>query len=154
MHTLLLSREFLSEGAWQVKMKSPFEMVVSALRALDAEVTDTTALAQRLNDLGQPLYGKQEPTGYPNTGESWSSSAGLLGRMNFATALLAGQIPGVKVNVDQLRASDVRRAMQALGGVEPSSATVAALERSSGGKPPAPDVLATVVIASPDFQKR
>ena len=37
METLLLSREFLSEGAWQAKVKTPFELVVSALRALQAE---------------------------------------------------------------------------------------------------------------------
>ena len=77
METLLLSREFLSEGAWQAKVKSPLEMVVSALRALNADVTDTAALAQRLTELGQPLYGKVEPTGYPNTAEAWSELGGI-----------------------------------------------------------------------------
>ena len=52
--------------------------MVSSLRALNAQVTDTTRVAQRITELGQPLYGKQEPTGYPNTGEAWASSAGLL----------------------------------------------------------------------------
>ena len=72
------------------KIKSPLEMVASSLRALNAEVTDTTAVAQRLADLGQPLYAKVEPTGYPNTSASWANSVGLLGRMNFASALAAG----------------------------------------------------------------
>jgi len=27
--------------------------------------TDTNTLAQRIADLGEPLYGKLEPTGYP-----------------------------------------------------------------------------------------
>ena len=97
METLLLSREFLSEGAFQAKTKSPLELVVSSLRAFNAEMTDTTAVAQRLTELGQPLYGKSEPTGYPNTGELWTNSAGLLARMNFATALTAGQITGVSI---------------------------------------------------------
>ena len=69
METMLRSREFMSEGAWRAKLKSPLEMVASSLRALNADVTDTTALAQRITELGQPLYGKQEPTGYPNTGD-------------------------------------------------------------------------------------
>jgi uncharacterized protein (DUF1800 family) len=152
--TMLLSREFLSEGAFRAKLKSPLEMVVSSLRALNANVTDTTALAQRVADLGQPLYGKQEPTGYPNTSEIWASSAGLLGRMNFATALTAGQIAGVKVDSSALASSDPRRAAAQLLGVEPSADTLAALQKGFDGKPPAPAVLATVLIASPDFQKR
>jgi len=97
METLLLSKEFLSEGAWRSKVKSPFEMVTSSLRALNADVTDTAALAQRIAELGQPLYAKVEPTGYPNTSERWTNSLGLLGRMNFASALFAGQIFGIKV---------------------------------------------------------
>jgi uncharacterized protein (DUF1800 family) len=154
METLLTSREFLSEGAFQSKLKSPLEMVVSALRALNAEVADPAAVAQRITELGQPLYGKVEPTGYPNTGESWASSAGLLARMNFATALLSGQIAGVKVNADAIPSGDVRRAVTGLIGVEPSPDVVATIDRSADGKTPASTVLATVLIGSPDFQKR
>ena len=154
METLLLSKEFLSEGAWQAKVKSPLEMVVSSMRALNAEVTDTTVIAQRIADLGQPLYGKVEPTGYPNTGESWMSSAGLLGRMNFASALLANQISGVKVTADPLVANGLRRAMTEFAGVEPSPQVMAAVDKSAEGKPPTPTVLATVLVGSPDFQKR
>ena len=54
METLLFSREFLSDGAWQAKVKTPFELVTSAIRALDAELTDTTAVSQRLTEMGQP----------------------------------------------------------------------------------------------------
>ena len=106
LQTMFTSPEFLSEGAWQAKLKSPLEMVVSAVRALDAEVTDTFALAQRIADLGEPLYGKLEPTGYPNTGEAWTNTAGLLGRINFATALTAGQVPGVKVDISRFNFKD------------------------------------------------
>jgi uncharacterized protein (DUF1800 family) len=154
VETMLLSREFLSEGAFRAKLKSPLEMVVSSLRALNANVTDTSALAQRIAELGQPLYGKQEPTGYPNSSEMWASSAGLLGRMNFANALTAGQIAGVKVETSALASSDTRRAAAQLLGVEPSAATLAAIQKGFDGKPPTPAVLATVLIASPDFQKR
>src|SRR5207249_9345130 len=48
LQTMFNSTEFLSEGAWQTKLKSPLEMVVSAVRALNADVTDTVALAQRI----------------------------------------------------------------------------------------------------------
>src|SRR5262245_51547093 len=58
LETMFESREFFSSGSWQSKLKSPLEMVVSAARALNAETTDTFALAQRIAELGQPLYGK------------------------------------------------------------------------------------------------
>src|SRR5688572_11446030 len=133
LETMLLSREFMSEGAWQTKLKSPLEMVLSAVRALDAEVTDTTALAQRISDLGQPLYGKVEPTGYSNTGEGWANSAGFLGRINFASALAAGEIQGVKVNADGLsRKADIA-AERLLGGAA-SPATLAVLDKSLDDK--------------------
>jgi uncharacterized protein (DUF1800 family) len=154
METLLLSKEFLSEGAWRSKVKSPLEMVASSLRAVDADVTDTTAIAQRIADLGQPLYAKAEPTGYPNTSEAWGNSLGLLGRMNFASALFAGQIAGVKVNPDVIAAPGVRKAMVSLTGVEASRETIAAVEKGAGDKPPSPAFIATALIGSPDFQKR
>jgi uncharacterized protein (DUF1800 family) len=154
METLLLSKEFLSEGAWRSKVKSPLEMVASSLRALDADVTDTTAVAQRIADLGQPLYAKVEPTGYPNTSAGWANSVGLLGRMNLASALLAGQVDGVKVRPEALQTTDLRRAMLTLTGVEASPEAVAAVEKSAGGKPPTPALIATALIGSPDFQKR
>jgi uncharacterized protein (DUF1800 family) len=153
METLLLSREFMSEGAWQAKVKTPFELVVSALRALDADVTETTALVQRLTDMGMPPYGRVDPAGYPNTAEAWSGSAGLLGRMNFANALTAGLITGVKADATAIASQGARRAFTDVTGYEPAAETVTAIE-GSGGERPNPNVIAGAIIASPDFQKR
>ena len=154
METLLLSREFMSEGAWQAKVKTPFELVVSALRALDADVTDTTALAQRLTEMGMPPYGRVDPAGYPNTADAWSGSAGLLGRMNFANALTTGLIAGVKADAAAIASQGVRRAFMDVTGYEPAAETVAAIEQGAGGERPQPNIVAGAIIASPDFQKR
>ncbi|MBM3795104.1 MAG: DUF1800 domain-containing protein [Acidobacteria bacterium] len=97
MRTLLTSNEFFSEGAWRAKLKSPLEIVVSAARALDADVTNALPLAKSIEELGQPLYRKEEPTGYYNTAEEWTNTAGLLGRMNFAASLASNQFQGTKV---------------------------------------------------------
>ena len=121
METLLRSPEFLSEGACRAKLKSPFEMVVSSRRALDADRSPSRAVARRITELGQPLYRKEEPTGYSDTGDAWTSTAGLLGRMNFATALVTGQIAGTKVDADAMASLGVRRAMTEITGVEPSA---------------------------------
>jgi len=154
METMLLSKEFLSEGAWRSKVKSPLEMVASSLRALDADITDTAAVAQRIADLGQPLYAKAEPTGYPTTSESWTNSVGLLGRMNFASALLAGRINGVTIEPDAIVNRDFSHSMVTLTGVEASPAAIAAVARSAGDSAPAPSLIATALIGSPEFQKR
>jgi uncharacterized protein (DUF1800 family) len=152
VETMLTSREFLSEGAWQAKLKSPLEMVVSSVRVLGADVTDSAALAQRIADLGQPLYGKAEPTGYSTTADAWASSAGFLGRINFAGALAAGQIEGVKVDLTQLPGKGDAAARRLLGTAV-SPATSKLLEKPEG-EPLSPASIAAVVLASPDFQRR
>ena len=154
METLLLSREFMSEGAWQAKVKTPFELVTSALRALDADVTDSTALAQRVSEMGMPLYGRVDPKGYPNTADAWSGSAGLLARINFANALTTGAIAGVKADPNGIASQGVRKTLTDLTGAEPAAETVAAIEQGANGEPPRPNIVAGAIIASPDFQKR
>src|SRR5215813_2772395 len=52
LETMFSSTEFLSEGAWLAKMKSPLEMVASAIRAMDADTNDAFTLVQRVSDLG------------------------------------------------------------------------------------------------------
>ena len=106
LETMFTSPEFFSEGAWQAKIKSPFEMVVSAVRAVGGETSDTFTLVQKIADLGEPLYNKLEPTGYPNTGDAWLSTAGVMGRMNFSAALASGLVPGVKLDASRLEGKD------------------------------------------------
>ena len=154
MEALLLSREFMSEGAWQAKVKTPFELVTSALRALDADVSDTTALAFRLSEMGMPLYARIDPKGYPNTADAWSGSAGLLARINFANALTTGLITGVKADASAVASQGVRKALMDLTGYEPAADTVAAIEQGASGEKPNPNIVAGAIIASPDFQKR
>src|ERR1041385_5829460 len=97
MRTMIDSKEFWSVGAYRSKMKSPLEMVVSAVRAVDGDVDYAFALVNQVAQLGEPLYRKQEPTGYSNSSEAWLNSAGLVARMNFALQLADGKVPGVKV---------------------------------------------------------
>jgi uncharacterized protein (DUF1800 family) len=154
LQTMFSSVEFMSEGAWQAKMKSPLEMVVSSVRAVNADVIDTTALAQRIADLGQPLYGKVEPTGYPNTGEAWTNTASVLGRINFATALLGGPMPGVKVDMSRFNFKDPSAVAGDLLGTAPSPQTLASIEKGIQSKEATPSLITTLVLSSPDFQRR
>ena len=155
LQTLFSSTEFLSDAAWQAKVKSPLEMVVSAVRAVDGDVSDTFVLAQRIADLGEPLYGKVEPTGYPNTSEGWTNTAGVLGRINFANALASDQIPGVKVDRDRFSGKRTSDVAADLLNAAPSASTLAAIEKSvEGSTASSSSLLPALVIGSPDFQRR
>jgi uncharacterized protein (DUF1800 family) len=154
LQTMFTSVEFMSEGAWQAKMKSPLEMVVSSIRALNADVTDTFALAQRIADLGEPLYGKVEPTGYPNTGEAWTNTSGVLGRINFATALSSGQVQGVKADMSRFNFKDPATVAGEILSAPPSPQTLTAIDKGIQDKEATPSLLTSLILSSPDFQRR
>lgn len=97
LRVLFESKEFWAKNATKAKIKSPLEFVVSAVRATEAEVDNGFALAEVVGRW-KPLYRKQEPTGYSNASADWVNSSGLLERMNFATALAANRLPGVKLD--------------------------------------------------------
>jgi uncharacterized protein (DUF1800 family) len=137
LRSMFDSKEFWSEAAYRAKLKSPFEMVVSAARAMDAEVDKTQALARALARLGQPLYRKAEPTGYSGKEEEWANSASLLARFNFAQALASNRVAGVQV--------DPARTPQVPG--------ISAETRAAAAKA-GPGGAAAILLASPEFQRR
>jgi len=152
MRTMLRSREFWSEAAHRSKVKSPFEMVVSSLRATGADVTFAFGVANRIADLGQPLYRKQEPTGYPNKGSEWVNSAALLGRMNFALDLVQNKLPGVHVDAPSLE-GDPQQVARRLLFADASPQTQSAIEKGLAEKKDT-SVVAGLVLGSPEFQRR
>jgi uncharacterized protein (DUF1800 family) len=154
LKTMFDSREFFSTGAWQAKLKSPLEMVVSAVRAVDADAIDTFALAKSIAELGQPLYGKAEPTGYSNTGEGWANTAGLLGRMNFASALVDGRLPGVHVETARFDGKPPVAIGAALLSTAPSKQMEVALQAGLQNTAATTRTIVSLVLASPDFQRR
>ncbi len=157
MKTMLNSKEFWSEGAYRAKVKTPFEMVASAARALDANVIDGWALANQVGTLGEPLYRKLEPTGYSNLNSEWVNSAALLGRMNFALQLAQNHVESVKVDVSRFGddPSEVAKALMFRAMSPQTRAAIdKALEDNKDNKQKNPALVAALVIGSPDFQKR
>ncbi|MFL6672891.1 MAG: DUF1800 domain-containing protein [Massilia sp.] len=90
--TLFASDEFMSPAAVGAKFKTPYQFVVSAVRAGDAPVANIAPLVGTLNQLGMPLYGCQTPDGYKNTQDAWLNPDALTRRITFATALGSGRI--------------------------------------------------------------
>jgi hypothetical protein len=97
MRTIVTSEEFFSAAAWRAKVKSPFEVVVSALRAMNATADTTARSAALVARLGQGIYQHQAPNGWPETGDGWINTGAILNRINFGMALASGGVPGVTV---------------------------------------------------------
>ena len=70
VRTIVTSPEFFASAAYRAKVKSPFELVASTLRAMNAAPDATPRSAQLVSRLGQPIYGHQAPNGYPETGDA------------------------------------------------------------------------------------
>jgi uncharacterized protein (DUF1800 family) len=98
MRTLFNSPEFWAPQSYRAKIKTPFEMTVSAVRAIGAETDGGPEFHRWMARMGEGLFLAQPPTGYPETSEHWVNSGALLERMNFALALSADRIPGSRVD--------------------------------------------------------
>ncbi len=136
--TLIRADEFWSREAYQAKFKTPYQYLVSSLRALDLQgsaLANPQPLASALAQAGQPLYGAQTPDGYKNTAAAWRNPEALTQRVQLATTL--GQRSGI--SADRLSAT----LGAALG--EPTRRTLAT--------EPAGQQVA-LLLASPDFMKR
>lgn len=97
--TMVSSPEFWSADAVRAKTKSPFELAISSVRSLDAEVATPFQLYNWVTRMGQRIYYYQAPTGFPDRGQYWINTGALLNRMNFGLALAAQKIPGIKINL-------------------------------------------------------
>lgn len=78
------------------KVKSPFELLISAGRALNAELEPTKELYSWLVSMGQPLYNYKAPTGFPDRASFWVSSGTVLNRVNFGLQVGTGRIAGFR----------------------------------------------------------
>lgn len=86
------------------KRKRPFELLVSALRALDAPLGAGAVrpLVVALRRLGQSPFDWPTPDGYPDTADDWATVGGTLGGWNLGLALAASRIPEAEPDFDDL----------------------------------------------------
>ncbi len=105
LRALFNDREFYAPENYRAKIKTPFELVVSAIRTIGAD-TNGTQVQAMLVKMGEPLYGYIAPTGYPDMAEDWVNTGALLERMNFAVALASNRIRGTKVDLSKYQAAN------------------------------------------------
>jgi hypothetical protein len=97
--SMVSSPEFWSAEALREKTKSPFELAMSAVRSLDADIKQPFQLNTWISKMGQKMYYYQAPTGFPDNGQYWINTGSLLNRMNFGLALASQRIPGIKFDL-------------------------------------------------------
>jgi Protein of unknown function (DUF1800) len=90
---MLTSPEFWDRRHFRAKYKTPYEYVISSVRATGAPVRNFRPLAGTMQLLGMPLYGCQTPNGYSNTQDAWLNPDSMMARLSFATALGNGNLP-------------------------------------------------------------
>lgn len=106
LQALFADKEFFAPENYRAKIKSPFELAVSSIRALGGDTNASPAFAAMLNKLGEVPYGYQAPTGYPDTAEDWVNTGALLERLNFAVAVASNRIPGTRVDLKVFESKD------------------------------------------------
>ena len=154
LRTLLSSPEF-AQGAGQ-KFKDPMRYVVSALRlAYDERVIlNTGPVLNWLNRLGQPLYGRQTPDGWPLDESAWASPGQMTVRFEVARAIASGSAglfrsegptPQEAPAFPQLANALYYQALQHSLG----SSTRAALAQAGS-----PQEWATFLLSSPELMRR
>jgi uncharacterized protein (DUF1800 family) len=157
VRAIVTSPEFFAPETYRAKVKTPFEFVVSAVRATGTDLSNALPLVAAVRTLGMPLYGCQPPTGYSDKAEAWVNSGALLNRMNFAVSLTASRqdrSAGGGVRPLQGRGagrptvtSDALVASALAGEISESTAkTVARAET--------PSQRLALVLGSPEFQRR
>ena len=174
LKTMIWSSEFWSREAYRSKIKTPFELVVSAARAMGTDVDTPLPLVQWVGRIGEPLYQCQPPTGYSDKAEAWVNTGALLNRLNYSLALAGNRMRGARTDVISLLGMDssadaktaLDRAVQVFLGGQAGPTTVETLEKQLDNpqvlqaklddprKQVDLGVVAGLVLGAPEFQRR
>lgn len=96
LETLFNTPEFNDPQYYNVKFQTPFQYLVSIVRASGLENPDLTKMEWMLTQLSMPLFGCEAPDGYDNTEEVWLNPDGMLRRVSFATNIARGVLSNQK----------------------------------------------------------
>jgi len=109
LRAMIYSPEFWSKETYRAKVKTPFELVASTARALDADVSVSLPLAVWVGRMGEPLFLCQPPTGYSDKASTWVNTGALLNRLNFALGFATDHMAGANVDLADLFGEDASK---------------------------------------------
>ena len=155
LSTLFRSPHFLDRPGR--KLKRPFHLVASALRAVAARSDGAGPLAH-LDAMGHLPFDYPLPDGFPDHTDAWTSD--MLGRWRFAVDMMSGGLVGTEVPIRELvratgegqPAAICGALWRALTGRTPERATVEALLALGGSMEESAAKWLALAAASPEFQ--
>ena len=164
VRAVVTSEEFFDPQYYRAKVKSPFEYVISALRAVGASPEDALPIARQLAQMGEPLYLCQPPTGYSDTAEAWVNTGALVARLNFALQLASNTLPGTFADLKGLvpaeSAADPKESVDAVscalvgGELSPETRKVLKERIGAASANSTLPVIAGLILGSPEFQRQ
>ncbi len=107
LRTIFTSPEFNSPAVFRAKVKSPLELVASAIRAVDGDTSGVPALNDWLRKMGEPLYQQAAPTGYKENSAEWLNAGVFLNRLNFGVDLANHKIAATGYEPSRLVSAEV-----------------------------------------------
>ncbi len=140
LDTLFHSPEFNDPQYYHNKFKTPYQYLVSLLRASNINNPNFQRLRGMLAQLSMPIYGCATPDGYKNTQDAWLNPEGMLRRISLANAIANGAVSNKQpVNAQQL---------QKTLGNKFSPTTKNAIAQSP------PRLRSTLILGSPEMMNR
>ncbi|MBW9334973.1 DUF1800 domain-containing protein [Herbaspirillum sp. RU 5E] len=153
LQTLFDSPQFWARSNYQTQFKTPYQFMVSALRAGDITVRNAKPVNGELGQSGMPLYGWLTPEGYKYSEAAWLNPGALLRRINLAGNLASGKSPIARPEGTPAPSNaeapplDPQQLLRTLGPAitpQASAQINAAPENQRAG----------LILGSPDFMKR
>ncbi len=171
VETIVTSPEFFAHDAFRAKVKSPLELVLAMRRALGSTPDPGLATATLIGEMSQPVWGKETPDGWPETGSAWMSAGAMFNRVALAMRVARGDVPEINPDssatwrdlagesFDRQLAAVVRIILAGNASPETRDALVS-LKPSRVGNSVTPDgretlqQLIALAFSSPEFQRR
>ena len=158
LRTMFLSNELTARVSYSNeprKFKDPTQFLVSAMRfAYDGQpITNAQPLVNWLNQMGEPVFGRITPDGWPLDGSSWSSSGQMAKRFDVARMIgsgknrlfASGDGPPLHVGPPTMNNAIYQQT------IEPDLSSAA---RTALSKAASPAEWNTFLLSSPDFNYR
>ena len=97
VETIVLSPEFAN--TWGQKVKRPFELTASMLRATAAEFVPNDDFFWTYGLMGQKVFEWVPPNGYPDVHDIWTGTNVMVYRWNVAYHLVAGNVDSTTIDI-------------------------------------------------------
>lgn len=159
---LFTAPEFFDPAYRGAKIKTPFRLLASTLRAADGTIESGRGATRALLQLEQLPYHSAPPTGYSTLAEDLLGSGAMVNRMKLGMALATAELDGVRVHPAALGPPDagdtaaladaILERLLPAGDVDRLRETILESVPHADRRRTAPRVLA-LVLASPQFQR-